>query len=582
MLANSMENWKQLLDKPFARLVRHCVDRIFAGSDTADPGELDLGIGMILAMLAAPGAFISMILSDRYGSLLRFIRGQQVAFNPYTASASDEYFFIVLAMVIAASVAVWKWDRLLPDRRDFANLAHLPISHRTILSANLFAILILSALFSLDVNAVSAVLFPVFVTFQSSFEVFLKFFLTHLIAVFLAGAFGFLAVFAVLGATMSLVPFRLFRKLSFYVRCLLLFYLASLLATGFTPPKAFLALARKPVPWTRVPPPAWFLGFCETMRGSGGPALASVGRVSVWAFLLAVLLAVLSFSFGYRRSYSRSAEAAGSQRLGGTARSVVFRWMDKLLLRNGFERGCYRFALRTIFRSQEQAFVLGTFVTIGIVLASQTLLRAMAAGAPQSETIPSPGFLSIFLILGFFLVIGLYAIFSIPASLRSNWVFRFHVDKTRHKSPSVARKVVFTFLFPLLIAPCFAVYSRFWGWRIGALHAAFVAVWCALLLEGLLVKFHKIPFTCTMPAFKDHAIVTAVLFLLVYFAFTSMTATLENWAIAAPLWFLAFLPVISGLLLVFRQQRRGLIDADRQLVFEEKPPPVVETMNLAR
>lgn len=581
MLASWKEKREKLPDKPFARLVRHCVNRIFAGSDTSDPGELDLGIGTILAVLAAPGAFISMILSDRYGSLFRFIRGEQIGFNPYTASASDEYFFIVLAMVVAAGVAVWKWDRLLPDRRDFVNLAHLPISHRTILAANLFAILILSALLSLDVNAVSAFLFPVFVTFQSPFDVFLKFFITHVVSVFLAGAFGFLAVFAILGATMSLVPFRVFRRLSFYVRCALLFYLGSLLATGFSLPKTFATLAGKPVSWTRLPPPAWFLGLCESMRESGDPAFASLRRAALWAILLAVLLAALSFGFSYRRSYSRSAETNGPRLPAPTAGSMAFRWLDDLLLRNAFERGCYRFVLRAIFRGQEQAFVCGTFITLGIVLASQALLHASAGGAPRAGIIPNPGFLSIPFILGFFLIIGLYASFSIPASLRSNWVFRFHVDKRQH-SAQLARKVAFTLVVPLLLGPCFAVYCRFWGWRIGALHTLLVAVWCALLLEGLLVRFHKIPFTCSVPAFKDHVIVTALFFLLGYFAFTSITATVENWALAEPLWLIAFLPIVTGLLVLFHRQRRGLIEADRQLIFEEKPAPVVETMNLAR
>lgn len=579
MLATWEENRNRRFNSPVARLVRHCVDRIFAGSDVADPGELDLGIGTMLAVLAAPGAFISLMVSERYGSLLRFIRGQQVAFNPYTASASDEYFFIVLAMVAAAAVAVWKWDRLLPDRRDFVNLAHLPVSHRAILAANLLAILVLSALLSLDVNAVSAVLFPVFVTFQSSFEIFLEFFFTHLIAVVLAGAFGFLAVFATLGATMSLVPFRAFRKLSFYLRCALLFYLASLLTTGFTLPKTFAASAGKPVSWARVPPPAWFLGLCESMRESGDPAFANLGRAAVCAFLLATALAVLSFGFSYRRSYSRGAEAA-PPRLDAPAASIVFRWLDMVLLRNAFERGCYRFVLRAMLRGQEQAFVLGTFVTLGAVLASQNLLHAISSGDSRRAAIPSPGLLSIPFIFGFFLIIGLYASFSIPAALRSNWVFRFHIDKNRPAAP-LARKVVLTFAGPLLL-PCFIVYSHFWGWRIGALHTALVTVWCALLLEGLLVRFRKIPFTCSVPAFKDHAIVTALLFLLGYFAFTSMTAALENWALADPLWFLAVLPIVAGSLILFRQQRRGLIAADRQLTFEEKPAPVVESMDLAR
>jgi hypothetical protein len=567
------------LDRPFARLVRHAAYRVFAGGESAEPGELDLGIGTILAILAAPGAFVSIIVSDRYGSLLRWLHGQAVAFDPYAASASDEYFFIVLAMVMAAAVAVWKWDRLLPDRRDFQNLAPLPVASRTIFLANIFAIVSLAVVLSIDVNAISCVLFPLFVTFQSRFGIFLKFLATHALAALLAGAFGFLAVLAILGAMMSVLPFGAFRKLSFYVRCGLLFYLVVLLATGFSVPERFPQLAGVPQPWTRVPPPAWFLGLCEWMRGTGRPLFVSFGAAAVVALLLAIALSLAAFSFSFRRSYLRSAESTESRLPGSSRASFMFRALDKVLLRSAFDRGCYRFVLRTIFRSQEHAFVFGVFGTVGVVLSSQTLL---AARAPESASIPSARILSIPLILGFFLVLGLYAAFSVPAPLRSNWVFRFHVDPRTRKSPALARKVVFTFLVPLLFAPCLALYSYFWGWRVGLLHTAIVVVWCTLLLEGLLVKYRKIPFTCSIPGFQSHAIVTALLFLLGFFAFTSFTATVENWALPEPAWFLVFLPVVAGFSLLFYRRRKGLIESDRLLAFEEKSPATVEAMNLVR
>src|SRR5271155_1407787 len=133
---------ERLLHGPFLRLPRPCVDRIFSGSEGTEPGELDLSIATVLALLATPGAFISLFCMDHYGSLLLFLRGQSIDFDPYTASSSDEYFFIVLAMVVAGAVAVWKWDRLLPDRRDYANLAPLPIASRHIFFANLAGLLL--------------------------------------------------------------------------------------------------------------------------------------------------------------------------------------------------------------------------------------------------------------------------------------------------------------------------------------------------------------------------------------------------------------------------------------------------------
>ncbi|MGA9885746.1 MAG: hypothetical protein WBQ34_18670 [Candidatus Acidiferrales bacterium] len=568
--------------RPFPRLVRHAIHRIFSGGESAEPGELDLSIGTILAVLAAPGAIASLILSDRYGSLLRFVRGQQIGFNPYTASVSDEYFFIALAVVVPAAIAVWKWDRLLPDRRDFLNLAPLPIPGRANFFANVSAILCLAALLSIDVNVVSCVLFPVFVTAQDSFGIFLKFFATHVLAVLSASAFGFLSVFALLGAMMAILPYRVFRKTSFYVRCGLLFCLLALLTTALTVPRKFPALAHVARPWARVPPPAWFLGLCESMRGLRRPAFASFDSAALWALALVLLLSVAAFSVSYRRCYLRSAEMVESRPAGGSPGSFVFRWLDRVLLKNSFERACYRFALRALFRSQEHAFIFGAFATIGVILASQDLLPALAAQKPAAGAIPSPEILSIPLVLGFFTILGMYAAFSIPATLRCNWIFRFNVDPKNHHASSLARKVAFTFLVPLLFAPCLAAYSYFWGWRVGILHTALVATWCALLLEGLLVKFRKIPFTCSVAGFTDHAIVAALLSLLGFFAFTSVTTTAENWALTGRIFLVAFLPVAAGFFFLFRYQRKGLIESDRCLIFEEKSAPVVEAMNLVR
>src|ERR1700691_2825930 len=124
------------------------------GGETADEDGLDLGMGLLFGLLALPGVFASLFLADKYGSLFQLIRGDR-DFDPYTASLPDEYFFIALSMVVTAAVVVWKWDSLLPDRRDYVNLAPLPMRSRTFLMANLLALLFLTAVLSLDVNAAS-------------------------------------------------------------------------------------------------------------------------------------------------------------------------------------------------------------------------------------------------------------------------------------------------------------------------------------------------------------------------------------------------------------------------------------------
>jgi len=188
--------WQSFSRTPFGCLLRLCITRMFHGGGEPGAGELDLGIGVIVIMLAMPGILVSLLMFEKYGSLIRYLRGNPI-FDPYTATMPDEYFFLVLSMTVTGAAALWRWDALFPDRRDHANLVPLPLSLRVIFFANLSAILALAALFTIVVNAASLVLFPIAVVgSQSSFAVWIRFTLGHTVAVFTASTFSFFAVFA--------------------------------------------------------------------------------------------------------------------------------------------------------------------------------------------------------------------------------------------------------------------------------------------------------------------------------------------------------------------------------------------------
>jgi hypothetical protein len=581
-MESAKQRWETISQGPFARLVRHCVERIFSASEGAEAGELDLSIATILALFAAPGAFVALFCMDHYGSLILFLRGQSVRFDPFTESVGDEYFFIVLAMVVAGAVAAWKWDRLVPDRRDYANLAPLPVGSSRIFLANLAALSMLAIVLSLDVNAVSSFLFPLVVCAQQSDRVFVVFLATHTAAIVAASAFGFLGVFAILGIPMALLPYRVFRKASIYARCGIVLLLMALLATSFSVPRKVQHLRDASHAWVQVPPPAWFLGLCQILRGQKDPVMVSLGGAAVAGLLCALLASLAAYSLSYARCFTQSAEIMADLPVGRAGRaSLVFRLLDAVFLRSAFQRACYRFAFRTIFRSQEQAFALGGFLSLGFVIASQTILLALnKKPATDASATPSADILSVPLILGFFLVLGLRFVCAVPAPLRANWVFRFHVSSRNHECVPLARRFILTFVVALLAAVCLPAYLHFWGWRVAVIHTGVVAVWCALLMEGSLVGFRKIPFTCSLPKFKSHAIVSVLLMVLGYFLFTSVTATVESWALVDPYWIIAFVPVVLGVPIGIYRWRNTIVESDMRLVFEEQPATVVEVLNL--
>ena len=177
--------WDTYRERSFWRLVELFVARVFRGGGDSDAPGLDLGMGLVLTLLAMPGGFVSLLLLNKYGTFLQWLRGVNVP-DPLIVSLPDEYFFIVLSMTVSGAVAVWRWDAIFSDRRDYMNLVHLPIFTRMIFLANLTAVLFLAVLVAIDVNAVSCVLFPaVIAATQAKFLFFVKFAAVHALAVVL-------------------------------------------------------------------------------------------------------------------------------------------------------------------------------------------------------------------------------------------------------------------------------------------------------------------------------------------------------------------------------------------------------------
>src|SRR5258708_27258722 len=246
-----LSRWDAQRQRRFWRMVDLFVARIFRGGGDSDAEGLDLGVGLVLTLLAMPGGFVSLLLLNKYGTFLQWLRGVPQA-DVLLVALPDEYFFIVLSMTVTGAVAVWRWDTIFPDRRDYMNLVPLPISTQTIFLANLVAVLFLVAVIAVDVNAASSILFPVVVgATQNAFLFFLQFAAVHALGVVLASVFAFFAVFSIMGLGMAVLPPHTFKRISPYVRALVVFYLMTLLFTGFAFPHFFRKLPRSPPAWTR-------------------------------------------------------------------------------------------------------------------------------------------------------------------------------------------------------------------------------------------------------------------------------------------------------------------------------------------
>jgi hypothetical protein len=574
--------WEEHSQRPFWRMVRLFVARIFRGGGDADTDGLDLGIGLVLTLLALPGGFVSLFLLDKYGTFLQWLRGTPNV-DPLLVVLPDEYFFIVLSMTVTGAVAVWRWDAIFPDRRDYMNLVPLPISTRTIFLANLVAVLFLVGLIAFDVNAASCILFPMVVgATQSKFLFFAKFAVVHAVGVVLASIFAFFAVFSVLGLLMAVLPPPAFRRFSAYIRGVVVVYLVALLCTTFAVPNALRGATGRAPSWTFLMPSCWFLSLCQSLRGRAGSVLAELSRLALPGVAAVVGVALCAYAVSYQRHFVRIAEIADTNaptRSPRTSRLGLL--LDRFVFQTPFQKGCFRFLCKTLLRSEAHRLLLTAIAGLSLVLASQALMDAFENAKSWRQSMLSPDALSIPFILSFLIIVGLRLVFEIPADLRSNWIFQLMLDRDGEECEPLARKVILILLLPWLLALTFLLYLYVQGWVIACLHTLLVATWAVLLTNIVLIRFRKLPFTCTLPLFKQHSFVTLLSVCFGFLLYSVHTPEFESSALANPLLMIGLVPVAAVAWYIPHHLAKSAIDIERKLIFEESPTQTIQALRLS-
>jgi hypothetical protein len=563
--------WEPYSRRPFPTLRRVFIGRVFHGGGDSGASEMDVALGVILILLAMPGVLVSLLLFEKYGSLVRWMRGDGV-FDPFIATIPDEYFFIVLSMAVTGAAAVWRWDALFLDRRDYSNIVPLPVSLRRIFVGNLTAIFLLAVVLTLDVNAASFVLFPVAVVgSQVSLGVFLQFAVGHAAAVVLASVFSFFAVFAIVGLLMAILPYALFRRISLYVRFLIALFFLALLATDFAVTSFLAQLTRISKPAVTMLPPIWFLGIGQTVWGNGhNPFFAAMTRTALFALGISLGVAILSYTLSFRRSFIRIPETA---EIGPLPRSqfhfLPVKLFDRVLLRDPQQRACFHFITRTLLRGETHLQIVSAFAAMALVASAQSATAVFQTHAAVHLRTPSEDLLSIPFVLSFCIIVGIRLAFEIPSDLRANWVFALWIDPDTVQTRPIARKALLTLSLLPLIPICFVGSWILWGFGVALIHTTVFSACTVALVELLLLRFRKIPFTCSYPPFQSHSALIFVAYLFGFVFFTNYLPDLELWSLADPWRAIVFVPLLGVILLSIYFYRKQMLDMDKHLIFEE-------------
>jgi hypothetical protein len=465
-------------------------------------------------------------------------------------------------------VTVLKWDKILPDAQDYLNLAPLPIRPRTVLAANAVAIAIAVVVFAVDVNAVPAVLFPLFVSAggELNFPAYLKFAGVHAACMLSASIFTFAAVFAILGAISAVLPREAFRAASSWLRGLFLVAFLMLLVSGVAGPVSLLKhLGADPHSPARFLPSLWFLGMYQLLQNRSQPAIAMLAHNVVPGSLAVVALALLSYGLSYRRRFAAALEG-GRRPSDQRVSAVLLRFFDLFAAgANGFVSATHRFTVRALLRNESHRVCVAVAIGVGWLAgwASGPLAAAFSAA--------------------YVLILGLRLAFEMPAGAQAAWIYRAVLDPREHETLPVARRVIFAFLTPLVLLPAMALAWWSAGYATAGLHVLYLLAVSACAAEFQLAGYRKIPLTCPTPGFRDHLLMLCLLQFLGFELFTRAGFAMEQWMLVAP-WRFLFVPLAMAggwyWKLQHLKEAREAGELEEGLTFENVQVQAVERLNL--
>jgi hypothetical protein len=568
------EDWGQYL-----QLTRHFFGRFFNTELTPPHGEMRLTMVHILAVLAVPGMMIPFYLYSQYEVL--------AAFNPRQLEPAvlvGTCFFVCVSLVATGFVTVLEWDALFPDLRDYTNLAPLPLRTLIIFLAKGTAVFLFIFLFSVDINAFSTFLFPVAAVSGRQVTIFYiaRSIEVHGLSVFAAAGFVFLFFVALQGVLINLLSYNLFKQASLYVRALSMVLLLSLFFLIPQLSAALPTMKRTNSLVLYLLPPMWYLGLYRTLLGENDLVYQSLARISLWAFAIVAAISLVTYAACYMRHVQQSLEAAGSVAREPLRRHSLLAWMaDRFIVRNQPERAAFYFIAKTLARSAKHRLFFATFVGVGCAFVAEGLVALFSSDGLWRLSRPDAILLSVPLVLSFFMLAGLRGIFTIPAELPANWIFQLTEGGDGRACLAAARKAMIALAVLPLFLLLFPLYGVLWGWPTALLNLIFGLVLSLALTETLLLRFQKMPFTCSYLPGKGNLGVRAMAN---WFAFTTYAYTmarLEVLLLANPLAMLVFYAVVLAAWGGLIAHRNKMLRLGAELIFQEEPEPVVQTLELA-
>ena len=560
-------------------LVKHFTNRLFDTELVSRSGTLRESFTTVIALLAATSVVVAYVTVMKHWMLN--IHTREVIRS--AMEWSDREFLISLSMAVVAVAGVFCWQSVFPDRRDCLILSALPLRTWTMIAAKITSLGALFLVVVVSLNLVTTFFFPVATARYLTMAQVARFYGAHIVAVGFASAFVFLVVLCIQALIANVTPFRLFQRASAWIQLVCLF--GALF--GFFMVPAIASEGAIVLPQNRTAalmlPPFWFLGLYQTLLGTQHPFIHELAVMAIRGLVIAVAVGAVLYAIAYRRIMRRTIEDSGAVGDSGVNRWVRLEaFFDRFLLKNARERAAFHFIWRTMTRNRGHRFMLAAYASLGLVYVVSGVAGVVKKAGGGALLHPNSSLSALPLVLPFFVLLGLRALFAIPVELQANWIFRITDAGRPHEYVRAARKLM---LFAGILPVCAAalpLYGVLWGWRMAFAHVAMSLLGSMAALEWMMAGFRKVPFTCPWMPGKGNLKVMFGVWVVLFLALAFMIVNIELALASSRVGSLVGI-ALCGLLWFHRiRKRRAEEGPDTVVMWEEPPVWHLQTLELSR
>ena len=570
-----LNEWLEETHSARFELCRHFFLRFFDSELVATPGQWRVvAIGAIAILLSS-----SLIFVQAYWHKYMALDSLPDPEPHHLAAVADALFLITFAMFVIGLFTTLQWPSLFPGLRDYLALAALPVRLREIFIAKFTALVSFAGVFIIATTFPPAVLMPTVSSGRYS---------THSIlqvpAIFiscsLAALFVFFSLVAVQGILLNLLPVRQMARVSLAAQGVLLTVLLCGLPMVFAIQGLQDSMKLRP-DWAVWAPPAWFLGLHQVILGNSEPFALRLARIGLAAVAGATLFAILMYLWSFRRHRVRLVESVST-----APRTVTRTWATGLTDRtNPRKLAVFAFISKTLARSPHHRLVLTGFSAVALAVIFESFVslalspdfRGFLArsNAVREAAISAPLALSLFVLAGF------RYLFRLPVEIRANWVFRVNEPGNRLEFLTAAGE----FLVCFAVLPVALITLPLEMFLLGPGTGFAAAILCLLpsliLMESLLIRFEKVPFTSSYLPGRRPLVETLLIYGMAVGIYVWIFSLIVNWALGGPRSALGLFIILLAIWLRVRKGRLEDLEIGK-LEFEELPEPAVQTLSIFR